>query len=304
MRDGGHDDGGDHDDHDDGRDGLASPWHGEDVATGTTDRRAVPWLHGPPVVRHALDAVHVLPPLGERWLVAAVTAALPEVRDPALRRSVLAFLAEEAAHARAHEQALEALVTYRVDLGGVVARLVRTAAAARRGLCRATGRAPAGLRRGLRHIELAVMVAMEASTAAFGEWVLGAAPLGSPVRANDALQVIRWHAADEVAHRDVVPALYAGVGASPAVPVLVALPVALGFHLLWVIATAVLGLADRRGPALHGPRAWRRARRLGLLPGPGLVLTTVRSVLRRRRPASPPGAAGCRSARRAGCSGA
>lgn len=284
--------------------GSIAPEASVPTTAAPTPAAAVARVTGPSVVRHALDAIHVLPPLGERWLAAAVAGALPEVTDPWLRQVVLAFLAEEAAHARAHERALATLDGYRVDLARGTGALLRVGRAGRRALRCAARPVPAALRRRLRHAELAAMVATEASTAAFGEWVLGATALDGRVRAPGALDLIRWHAAEEVAHRDVVPTLYAEVGGPAWLLAVVAVPVVAAFHLLWVATTAALGVVDADAPALHGPLAWRRARRLGLLPGPALVPVALRAAVRRKRPAVRPGAAGCRWGPRAGSRGA
>ena len=62
------------------------------------------WFHGSAQATHASNGMHLLFPEGERFFIRSVRHYLDRVHDPALRRRVSGFFAQEALHGNAHDQ--------------------------------------------------------------------------------------------------------------------------------------------------------------------------------------------------------
>src|SRR5438876_9132808 len=60
-----------------------------------------------PVATHIVNCFRLMLPAGERWFIACVRDALPEITDPALREEAKGFIGQEMVHSRAHQGVLE-----------------------------------------------------------------------------------------------------------------------------------------------------------------------------------------------------
>ena len=146
------------------------------------------WQGGSPLGTCISDGLNFVFPAGERFFIRSVRHYLPQITDPTLRARVDAFIGQEAQHQRIHLAAFEALDAHGVEF--------RSHLAWYEGL--AYGRiepySPPALR-------LATTAALEHLTATFGELALSTELLD---RAHPTMAaVLRWHAAEEIEHRDV-----------------------------------------------------------------------------------------------------
>lgn len=150
------------------------------------------WLKGEPSLTHLLHALSAAFPDGERMFVESVAHYRKEIRDPALRKEIARFLAQEESHAKAHEEfnawiashgfdmaALDASVKARVALGKKVPPIGR----------------------------LAVTCALEHFTAIMAEQLLTEPELIADFDPNMA-RLWLWHAVEETEHKAVAFDVY------------------------------------------------------------------------------------------------
>lgn len=127
-------------------------------------------------------------PAGERFFIRSVRHFLPRVADPALRARVEAFVGQEAQHQRAHLAAFAALEAQGYEIRSFLDWYERLAYG------RIEPRTSPALR-------LATTAALEHFTATFGELALGTELLDAAH--PEMRDLLRWHAAEEIEHRDV-----------------------------------------------------------------------------------------------------
>jgi uncharacterized protein len=147
------------------------------------------WLGGSMVGTALANGLNLVFPEGERFFVRSVNHFLPEIDDPVLRDRVKRFFGQEGQHAREHERLFEILRGHGFEVDELVARYRHVA------YDLIAPKVSAKLR-------LSVTAALEHFTATFAEQAL----------ANDALdqlappvmvELLKWHAAEEIEHKDV-----------------------------------------------------------------------------------------------------
>lgn len=146
------------------------------------------WFGGSAVRTHLANGLNFVFPEGERFFIRSVRHYEDRVADPALRARVAAFAGQEAQHQRAHLAAFAALEAHGYEIASWLAWYRR---AAYEGI---EPRVPPVLR-------LSTTAALEHFTATFGELALATEMLDEAHPAMRAL--LRWHAAEEIEHRDV-----------------------------------------------------------------------------------------------------
>lgn len=146
------------------------------------------WLRGRVVGTALVNGMNLVFPAGERFFIRSVRAYLDRVEDPHLRARVAGFAGQEAQHHRAHLGAFELLEAQGYEIRSWLSWYERAAYE------RIEPRASPALR-------LATTAALEHLTATFGELVLGTELLDDvhPTMRD----LLRWHAAEEIEHRDV-----------------------------------------------------------------------------------------------------
>ncbi|WP_158889155.1 metal-dependent hydrolase [Amycolatopsis anabasis] len=154
------------------------------------------WVPGEPQTGHTLNVLHLALPEGERWFVEIFKQAVPLIKDDRLREDVLGFIGQEAMHAEAHAGAADHLDSRGLDtkpfnrqMEWIFRKLL--------GDRELTGKA----REEWLIERLAAVAAIEHYTAFLGQWMLDAHALdhADPTM----LDLLRWHAAEEVEHRSV-----------------------------------------------------------------------------------------------------
>jgi uncharacterized protein len=157
------------------------------------------WIPGEPVASHVINVLHLMLPEGERWFAATFQRALPLIRDGALREDVIGFIGQEAIHAEAHQGVLDYFRDAGLDPSPYVRQmewLFGRILGERPGLTAARQREQL-----IEHV--AVVAAIEHFTAFLGDWILGADALDAAGAHPVMLDLLRWHGAEEVEHRNV-----------------------------------------------------------------------------------------------------
>lgn len=149
------------------------------------------WIPGEAFRSQLMNAFSLTFPIGEKFFINSVRAALPELRDPALREEVEKFIAQEAIHTTLHRE-MNARLTA-AGLTFVIEKIL---------LWRVRASARVSLRD-----NLATTLAYEHFTALMGDilfshlqWLDGAP--------ENLRQLWLWHAAEECEHKAVAFDVY------------------------------------------------------------------------------------------------
>lgn len=146
------------------------------------------WCHESALLTQFLNAFHIIVAEGERYMIRSMQPALAQTTDPTMRRALVAFIAQEAQHAKAHMQAQKSLGPAVLATG----RLGR--------LCSWVGRGVLPTLFSPR-MNLAITSGIEHWTASVGELLLEErwlAHADSQIR-----DLFEWHSAEEIEHRAV-----------------------------------------------------------------------------------------------------
>lgn len=166
-----------------------------DIHFGVGEHLSPTWMNGDPYLTAFCDALSMLFPEGERFFIRSVNAFMTDIKDPALKEQVRAFVIQEALHTREHEAYNRALAERGCDMALMERRA--TAALA----------VPKG-----RFARLAATVAIEHMTAMFAHMVLRdpAFFAGAPEPLRD---LWTWHSLEEMEHKGVAFDVYQAVTA-------------------------------------------------------------------------------------------
>ncbi|HEY3142543.1 MAG TPA: metal-dependent hydrolase [Acidimicrobiales bacterium] len=238
------------------------------------------WVADDPQTTHTINVLHLLLPAGEKWFVELYRQVLPQVTDAGLREDVKGFIGQEATHSRAHAAVLDHLATQNVATTRYTRRIEwlfdRLLADRPIGL-----RLPRPLRREWTRHRLALIAAIEHFTAALGAWLLDAEQLDRPDNDPVMMDMLRWHAAEEVEHRSVAFELSEHLGGGYFRRLVGMLEVVPALLYLWIVGVAFLMKGDPTGPGRPRVRSYLRASlRAGRLPGPGALARMVPRYLR------------------------
>ncbi|MFO7565731.1 MAG: metal-dependent hydrolase [Enhygromyxa sp.] len=219
------------------------------------------WLGGSMVGTALANGLNLVFPDGERFFVRSVNHYLPQIEDPQLRDRVKRFFGQEGQHAREHERLYEVLRAQGYDIDPLLARYRRVAYEL------LAPNVPAKLR-------LSVTAALEHFTASFAVHALTSGLLdrqAPPVM----VELLKWHAAEEIEHKDVAFDVLMAVDDSYALRVAGLVVATLSLWGFWAYLT--VGLL-RQEPDFE----WRRVAREWLgrgLDGQGPSVTMPLAVL-------------------------
>lgn len=157
------------------------------------------WIPGHPVASDMIGLLNVVLPAAERWFVATYGEALPLVKDPKLADDMRGFIGQEAIHADVHEQALHEFMEARGFDPTPILDQIEYA------FSRVLGpSASADPKRRQNQLcdRLWFIAGLEHYTAVLGDFALNSA--WDDFDADPTLvDLFRWHAAEEVEHRNV-----------------------------------------------------------------------------------------------------
>jgi predicted metal-dependent hydrolase len=197
-----------------------------------------------PFTSHVINVLSLLLPAGERWFCRIYNQALPLVSDETLARDVRGFIGQEASHARAHADLLDHFRERGLDTRPLTDEIewlfFGLLGDAPFGIEMARGRTA----RPWLVFRIGIVAAIEMFTCDLGAWALEARALDEAGADPVMLDLLRWHAAEEVEHRAVAFDLYEHVsGNYPArvAHMSLVLPV---FIAVWVRATRFLLTED------------------------------------------------------------
>ena len=231
------------------------------------------WIPGQPFASHFINEINLLLPAGEFWFCRVYSQALPLITDDALRADVQAFMRQEAMHARAHGGAIaEYLNAHGIETESNTRQedwLFQTLLADA-----PFGRAlPAPLQRRWLVFRLGIIAAVEHMTCVLGRYALHNTAWDEAGADPTLLDLLRWHGAEEIEHRNVAFDLYRHLGGgyvSRYYLACIAMPTIFG---LWAHGAAHImrqdpRFADRRPSALRPWiwLEWQRQSRRGHLP--------------------------------------
>lgn len=236
------------------------------------------WIPGEPMASHSLSVLHLLLPEGETWFVEVFKRALPLIDEDALREDVLGFIGQESIHAASHQSVLDYYAKQGIDTSAYIRQLqwlFHRILGVREDLTEAGRREQL-----IEHVSL--VAAIEHFTAAMGGWVLDATALDAANAHPVMLDLLRWHGAEEVEHRNVAydVMVYFDPGYIRRIRgLLIVMPV---LTWMWARGALFFATADQGDPPVA--MSWRRylsVARRGLLPGPGMLGRVALQYFRR-----------------------
>ena len=234
------------------------------------------YIPGEPMATHIINVMHLVLPEGERAMVAALTEALPLITDERLHEEVVGFIGQEATHASSHEGARDHLATVGLDVEPVVRKMewLVDKVLGDRGL---TGRA----KQAWLCERLGLFAAMEHYTAVVGDWLLHAEQLETLGMHPAMLDLVRWHGAEEVEHRNVAFDAFMYVDGSYARRVRTAL---IASAILAVLFAVSAGYLFGKDPSTDKGRFWflqlLSATGRGVIPNALIFATEIPKYLR------------------------
>ena len=154
------------------------------------------WFGDDAFQSHLLHALSLTFPDGERFFMDAVRHYLDRIESPALRHEVSRFLAQEAAHGKAHDAFNDWVRSIGIDADPIVAKV-------RKNLARARQRP--------HMVQLAATCALEHFTAILAELMFSNEELRAQME-PEMRRLWMWHAIEETEHKSVAFDTYLAVG--------------------------------------------------------------------------------------------
>lgn len=237
------------------------------------------WIPGEPYASHWQSSVHFVFPAGEPMMADAVRRAGEQIDDPELREAAFGFAAQEMMHARSHDAALKELLS---PAGIDTKPFERQADFASRIAQSVIDAASGDASRRILALSLASFSGVEMLATAMGQWYLDA-DLEKFGADAVTLDLMRWHAAEEVEHRRVVFDVARYLGVRYFTRVVLGVGTAIGIFYLLARGTKFLVHSDPTLPNLGYIgllREYAKASKRGALPPLRLLAGTVARYVR------------------------
>lgn len=211
------------------------------------------------------NVMHLVLPEGERAMADVFSRALEYIDDERLREEVVGFVGQEAIHASSHEGFRQYLCANGVDIMVLMRRIEYAVQKVFGDHDIVTKRA----RKAWLSERLSIYAAAEHYTAVIGEWLLDNKNFDRVGVDPTMLDLLRWHGAEELEHRNVAFDAYQAVDGSYARRCRGAVIACTGLAILWFTSSAHLYSHDptRTGRRLWWPFAYAKAARRGMVPG-------------------------------------
>jgi predicted metal-dependent hydrolase len=179
------------------------------------------------------NVLNLIFPMGERFFVRSVRYYMKEIeKDPALLARVRGFCQQEGHHAHAHEKFFDILRGQGYDIDGFLTMYQRVAWDLLEPKF-----AP--------HLRLSVTVALEHYTALFAERALG--PDLFADAPNVMRDLLRWHAAEEIEHKDVAFDVLAAVDPRYSTRIFGLVLATMGLLGFWIAGTVMMMKQEKLG---------------------------------------------------------
>lgn len=246
------------------------------------ERTPHPWLPDDPFVAHFINVLHLLLPEGELWFCRLYNQALPDVKNEALRADIKGFIRQEAIHSRSHQSVLDRYFSDADIDTGPYTRQVRWL------FTELLGDHPLGIHsrwqwvnRAWLTFRLGIIAAIEHFTCVIGRWILECRGLDAAGADLVMMDLLRWHGAEEVEHRNVAHDLFVQRGGGYLYRVALMLLVGPMLLLLWFLGTRFFLLQEKSTQQRFSfLREWRRAARQDRLPTQAFLFWSVWRYLR------------------------
>ena len=245
---------------------VSFQWEG----TGT------PWIPGDVFTSQFINVLHLLLPEGELWFCRLYNKALPHIQDPDLKDDVKGFIRQEAVHSRSHQAVLDKYFSHSGLNRDPYERRVRWL------FTELLGDYPLGMRSNWDWLNfnwlkfrIGLVAAIEHFTCVIGRWILECKGLDEAGADPEMMDLLRWHGAEEVEHRNVAHDLFVAFGAGYFYRVMLMLLVGPILLLLWFIGTRFLIKQVPGQQKVRFLRQWRRAARQDRLPTAGFLLLSI-----------------------------
>ncbi|ORM27727.1 metal-dependent hydrolase [Williamsia sp. 1135] len=222
------------------------------------------YIPGEAYATHFWNVMHLVLPEGERAMADVFARALPLIDDRRLHEEVVGFVGQETTHASSHEGFRDYLIAGGVDVDPIMRR-IRYAVGVVFGDHGLTGRAG----RAWLNERLGIYAAAEHFTAVVGEWLLDNSEFDRRGVDPTMLDLLRWHGAEELEHRNVAFDAFQYVDGGGFRRARTAVIASFGLAVLWFTTAAHLYRGDpgRRRFRVPWPLAFARASRRHLIPG-------------------------------------
>ncbi|UFS98536.1 metal-dependent hydrolase [Nocardia huaxiensis] len=244
----------------------------------TWDDVPLHYVPNEPFASQFWNIMHLIVPEGEKAMAGTVSEALPYITDERLHEEAVGFIGQEAMHAVSHESYHDRLAEQGIDIEPILRnwefwlRQVLTDHAL-----------PARAKKAWLNERLAMFAAFEHFTAIVGQWLLDNEALAESGTHPMMLDILKWHGAEEVEHRNVLFDVYQHVDGSYARRVRTAILAGPGLAVWWLGTAHYLMKQD---PA---PKKWwrpwpvqlKRAAKAGLIPDLSFFVTELPPYLRR-----------------------
>ena len=241
-----------------------------------------PWIPGDAFTSHFINVLHLLLPEGELWFCRLYNQALPDITEVELKEDVKGFIRQEAIHSRSHQGVLERYFSgNNINTDRYTGRVHWL-------FTQVLGDAPFGwstknaaLKRFWLTFRLGVIAAIEHFTCVIGRWILENKGLDEANADPTMMDLLRWHGAEEVEHRNVAHDLFLSRGGHYLYRISLMLLVGPMLLLLWYLGTRFF---LRQEPEHQGRirffRQWARAAAQDRLPNARFLLLSVWRYLR------------------------
>lgn len=236
------------------------------------------YIPGEPYATHFWNVMHLVLPEGERAMADVFGRALPLIDDRRLYEEVVGFVGQETTHASSHESFRDYLIAHGVEIGPILRR-IRYAVSVVFGDHGLTGRAG----RAWLNERLGIYAAAEHFTAVVGEWLLDNTEFDRRGVDPTMLDLLRWHGAEELEHRNVAFDAFQYVDGGGFRRARTAVIASLGLAVLWFSTAAFLYRADApssRRFRMPWPLAFARAARKQLIPGLSFLFVQLGHYIR------------------------
>lgn len=234
------------------------------------------YIPGEPFATQFWNIMHLAVPLGEKMMAGCLAEALPYIDDPRLREEAVGFIGQESMHATSHESYHEHLSAQGIDIEPVV-RNIEALLQVFLGDHRLSGRA----KKVWLKERLAFYASAEHFTAIIGEWMLEADAWDEAGMHPMMKDLLRWHGAEEVEHRNVLFDVYQHVDGSYSRRVRMSVIASAGLFATWMLTADYLMRQDPSGRWWKPwPLQMANTVRKRLIPGPTFFLTELPVYLR------------------------
>lgn len=238
------------------------------------------WLPGDILANHALNVLHLVLPPGELWMCRLFNRALPLVQNPELAQQVRGMVGQEAAHAAGHRDVLQHYQENGFDLRVSQARLNRIFVHLLGD--RLLGKYTLGKWGTQRWLmtRLGIVAAIEHMTCALGSWAFYNVEWKRSNAFPDMIDLIKWHAAEEMEHRCVAFDLYQHLKGGYLQRVILFVLVFAALLLTWKRGTQAFLHQDLQVERRYSLRDYIASSRRGHLPSISYILGSALRYLR------------------------